>query len=1475
MSAPRWYLRSSDDVPESGVFPFAKDWRNPNTSWTGGDKAAFLICYALFWVLVCIIVHFWSKIVIACRRLKSNIGFGARALRMRDQQRAPLVEDVSELCSQSDHLAIGPTPAYPADRICEDTTFASREEGFRSAAMFDFDELSGEEEAEEAKTVKKDVTTVTTSATVKLASPSPQGTKLQNEGGQGLTEVLVRHAIHGWELAVSLPRDASFAHLKRALAKRFLEDAEASFSGQLVKKEGGSYCSYKDSMALGQLREVLLAGFEPKEAPSQGEKFLFEEIDTVRDSKPDRSLDSFIALQRALRSGFAEAKFQEQLYQLKEQCEKGELKKTKFLEQRQQLFLTVQSEVLPKFGYEGTSLGVYKMMGDMKPYVQEPDFVVLADEINALLGIDYSPPDTWTALSDSCQKLNDEKDVRRFAPEARRPKQDQRRHEFRPPLGLLGPVGVPSLMSGKPLRLPDSILQGHVNELSNTGRPEGGCFIRRLLSALTRRRVIELFEEQAKARPAATALIVPSAGRSSKEITYKEMAACVDEVADTLLSLGISCGSVVALVMDRSVAQVVAVYGTLKAGAAFLPVDNDAPLARKQFLLHESEAAAMIAVSGDEVARELATEIGCNFIALPADGSRSGLQLLRRQRSRAHSFASDGEPGTGPSGYAGGYRRPEASDMALLIYTSGTTGAPKGIVYDHEHLMHGVYFFGSQCQVDSTSVAMLKSPYFWAIIEWEMFPALTQGGKLVVASANGHKSPEYLANTIAAEEVSVFMVTPQVLDLVLDVHDSQGNARPLRSVKHIVTVGEPLGCAVANRLVRTRGVEAQLHNFYGASESSCTVYTVPKEGIDLDIFPSKAPCGRPQPHAKVFVMREEAQESGPPVLVQVPGGEAGEICFGGVLAACYWKHDELTAQKWIDTKDLGRLYRTGDMGRWRAGQLEVIGRVDRQVKIRGVRVEPEEVEAVLRRYHYATSEDAGPSGLELGGPRPGLKEVAVVASKEPAELVAFVSLREGLDGAVTPDTLRAHCQANLTPSYVPKFFVILQELPKLPNGKSNLKQLAEMATDHVVEEGEVVMDSLGQMKKLSKWAIFENQVIHRCYAWWMIGVLTDHYMRCAIDMDKDNQYYPFCTTLARTAVRPWSEILVRSLGNDQDLFGFIMLGAYQDSRPATPGGPPSVKFGMKDFFVFIVYMAMALPLPQILHFIFREYAWPIDWGGMEPTNEWGWSYMQVNSYTSDHRWYLGMVFCARLYLEICERIQVPGWLQGILATIPCILPDSAVEGPGRRPFTFNICQSENAQTYVMWTFSWIFRNFGTGCPMYMRWVSWYLAFYVWSFHYLRPAVALLSKRLPKGPTWSAAALGCSMFIGVLMALFHYPNNVLEKGTGMAWAWLEIGVDILQPTLFVLGMTYVPVDLAWWGNTTLGAYVFHFYFRDHVAVLTMSICDGLAWDQSGLLVVAVILLLCLVFTTFLGPVGHYILLSPTLLYSRIHRILNRS
>lgn len=992
------------------------------------------------------------------------------------------------------------------------------------------------------------------------------------------------------------------------------------------------------------------------------------------------------------------------------------------------------------------------------------------------------------------------------------------------------------------------------------------------------RRVIELFEDQVKAQPSAVALVVPIAGQPSLELTYAELNAAAEEVASTLNSIGITCGCVVALMMHRSVAQVVAVYGVLKAGAAFLPVDNDAPLARKQFLLVESEAIAIIAAEGDSATAEVASEVGnVYFMSLPTDGSLNALKLQRpRPPSTSGSFVRQDLAARGLGASPVDRVRPEASDMALLIYTSGTTGAPKGIVYDHRHFMHGVHFFGTQTEMNAKSVALLKSPYFWAIIEYEMFPVLTLGGKLVVASPVGHKSAEYLTHVISTEKVSVLMITPQVLDLVLDVHDAKGT-RPLASVRQIVTVGESLPSSLANRTMNTSGLEAKLHNFYGASESSCTVYTIPKQGVDLSAFPAKVPAGLPQPHATVFVMRITGEASRPSngalTFSQVASGEDGEICFGGVLAACYWKHDDLTAEKWIDTEEYGRLYRSGDLGRWRQGLLEVVGRVDRQVKIRGVRVEPEEVEAVLRRYTTATREgsfisEGGAFDVEAtaGAFRAPLKEVAVVASAEPSELVAFVSLREG-SSTVSTEALRAHCQANLTPSYVPKFIVILNELPRLPNGKTNLKELAQMATDHVLEEGEVVMDSLGQMKKLSKWALFENSVIHRCYAYWMIGVLTDHYMRCALDSDADNVFYPYCTILARKSVKPWSEMLIRSLGNDQDLFGFIMLGAYQDSRPATPNGKAKVNLGLKDLFVLVVYMAMALPIAQFLHLVFQSWAWPKDWGGLPPpSNEWDWSYMQVNSYTSDHRWYLGMVFCVRVFLELGERMKAPGWLQGIVASLPCFVP---IEWEGHE-YAFDVCENSSAPVYVMWTFSWIFRNFGTGCAIYYRWVAWYFAFYVWCFHYLRPVVAILDKKIPKGPTWAAASLGASMMIGVLMAMYHYPNNVLENGTGNEWAWLEVGADMLQPSLFVLGMTYFPLNLAWWGNTTLGCYVFHFYFRDTVSATVMTLCNGLTWDPTGLAIPILVVSICLMFTSFLGPFGHYLLLSPALLYQRIER-----
>lgn len=252
-----------------------------------------------------------------------------------------------------------------------------------------------------------------------------------------------------------------------------------------------------------------------------------------------------------------------------------------------------------------------------------------------------------------------------------------------------------------------------------------------------------------------------------------------------------------------------------------------------------------------------------------------------------------------------------------------------------------------------------------------------------------------------------------------------------------------------------------------------------------------------------------------------------------------------------------------------------------------------------------------------------------------------------------------------------------------------------------------------------------------------------------------------------------------------------------------------------------------------------------------------------------------MVLEARLYMQICEWItdavcssspKARNYLTVFWCLIICVplaLPESDYG---------NYCQDPTS-VGVQYVLSWIFRNFGGSCYIYKRWFHIYLVFYVWSFHGLRPLVNIASKHLPKSPTWAALSLSASMTMGMAMALWHYPNYALEDGSGLAFLPLEVGVDIIQPMLFALGMTYLPFNMAWWGNTTLGCYTFHFYFKDHFTSLFEHISYGLGGDPTGLVLFIVILGICLAFTSVCGPIGHYILLSPTLVYQRLMRLQN--
>eukprot|EP00439_Symbiodinium_sp_Y106_P033938 s7333_g4.t1 len=427
--------------------------------------------------------------------------------------------------------------------------------------------------------------------------------------------------------------------------------------------------------------------------------------------------------------------------------------------------------------------------------------------------------------------------------------------------------------------------------------------------------------------------------------------------------------------------------------------------ARKRLVLEDSRAKVLISDANSQECKQLAADLGLHWVAISSFGN---FTVTEAQRPAVQSGAVSGD----------------TNDVAMLIYTSGSTGEPKGIVYDHQHLLHGAWFWAEEHGMSESSVQLFKSPYFWAVMEWEVFPALIRGwfwaeehgmsessvqlfkspyfwavmewevfpalirgGKLVVASADGHKSPQYMAQTIEKFHVDVLMITPSVLDLLLDV--AQGSLRGLRV---ITTVGEPLTSQLANRVAGHRGLSVTLRNFYGASESSCTVYTVPEHGVDTALYPRYVPAGTPQPHVSVFIMAEGSFELMPP-------GEAGEICFGG---------------------------------------------------------------------------DA-----EMGCLLPVAK--AAVCCADPPQLVAFVEPRKEAGQAarkvcafaapscVSQATIRAHelmehCRKELMPAYLPKLIVVLDAgLPVLPNGKVNYKSLKEMADKEASQAQETVMDSLGQM----------------------------------------------------------------------------------------------------------------------------------------------------------------------------------------------------------------------------------------------------------------------------------------------------------------------------------------------------------------------------------------------------------------------------
>ena len=509
----------------------------------------------------------------------------------------------------------------------------------------------------------------------------------------------------------------------------------------------------------------------------------------------------------------------------------------------------------------------------------------------------------------------------------------------------------------------------------------------------------QLFEAQAERTPDATALVC-----GDTRLSYRELNAAANRIAHRLRAEGVGPDTMVGLCVERSVEMVAGVFGILKAGGAYVPLDPAYPRARLEYMLGDCAPCLVLTQAHLLGATPVPAELA---LCLDDPAQFAG---------QPDSDIEAGAIGLAPS------------HLAYVIYTSGSTGQPKGVMSERGGLVNRIVWMQDTYRLDASDRVLQKTPFSFDVSVWELTWPFIAGASLVMAKPEGHKDPEYLADLIEDEGITVLHFVPSMLGAMLD----SGRWGGCGSVRQVFCSGEALPFAVQRQFQECHG--AALHNLYGPTEASIDVshYTA-----RADYRNGVVPIGRPIQNTVLRVLN--------PKLCETPIGVAGELHIGGVgLARGYLNRPDLTAERFITTASGERLYKTGDIARFLPdGNLEYLGRADHQVKLRGLRIELGEIESRLRSLD-------------------GVGDAVVVARGQGADmrLAAYVQAAvAAADQAAFCAGLQAGLHATLPEFMVPADFMVLERFPLSANGKLDRKQLpaidhgARIAATHVAPAG--------------------------------------------------------------------------------------------------------------------------------------------------------------------------------------------------------------------------------------------------------------------------------------------------------------------------------------------------------------------------------------------------------------------------------------
>ncbi|MFC4531322.1 amino acid adenylation domain-containing protein [Sphaerisporangium dianthi] len=521
-----------------------------------------------------------------------------------------------------------------------------------------------------------------------------------------------------------------------------------------------------------------------------------------------------------------------------------------------------------------------------------------------------------------------------------------------------------------------------------------------------------LVEEQIARTPDRTAVTFEGAS-----LTYAELGARADRIARRLRSLGAGPRVPVAVCAERSLDLVAGLLGVLKSGAAYVPLDPDYPADRLAFMLADSGAEIVLT---QRRLRETLPEALRGARPLPLDdpaewpsgGAREPASSTPGRSGAPGEPSAPGEPDApGASGAPreSGGGEADPGDVAYMIYTSGSTGRPKGVPNSHRGIVNRLDWMQKRFGLGEGDTVLQKTPASFDVSVWEFFWPLLAGARLVLARPGGHKDAAYLADLIRAEQVTTLHFVPSMLAVFLAGEDV-GTCASLRT---IVCSGEELSADLATRC--RAALSAELHNLYGPTEAAVDVSAWACAPAELT-GRARVPIGAPIQNIRLYVLDARME----PVPIGVPG----ELHIGGVgVALGYHGRPSLTAERFVPDPygpPGARLYRTGDLARWRPdGTLDFLGRLDTQVKVRGLRIELGEIEAVLRE-------------------QPGVTDAAVVVREDrPGDkrIVAYLA------GGAETAGLRAALKLRVPDYMVPSALVSLAALPLSPNGKLDRRAL--------------------------------------------------------------------------------------------------------------------------------------------------------------------------------------------------------------------------------------------------------------------------------------------------------------------------------------------------------------------------------------------------------------------------------------------------